>query len=61
MHIKWYKKVWYCITFPIFDLIGKLSMIIALFTEVEWKPIPHNASVSISEYNQKKNKTPVKK
>lgn len=61
MHIKWYKKVWYCITFPIFDLIGKLSMIIALFTKVEWKPIPHNASVSISEYNQKKNKTPVKK
>lgn len=61
MHIKWYKKVWYCLTFPIFDLIGKLSMIIALFTKVEWKPIPHNASVSIAEYNQKKNKTPVNK
>ena len=49
MPIKWYRKVWYCITFPIFDLIGKLSMIIALFTKVEWKPIPHNSSVEISQ------------
>ena len=61
MHIKWYKKIWFCLTFPIFDLIGKISMIIALFTKVEWKPIPHNASVSISEYNKMKNKTPSKK
>lgn len=49
MPIKWYKKIWYCITFPIFDLIGKLSLIIALFTKVEWKPIPHHASVRISQ------------
>lgn len=49
MPIKWYKKVWYCITFPIFDLIGKLSMVIALFTKVEWKPIPHKAAVKITE------------
>lgn len=47
--IKWYKKVWYCITFPIFDIIGKFSMLAALFVKVEWKPIPHNAAVSISE------------
>ena len=49
MHIKWYKKIWYCLTFPIFDQIGKISMVIALFTKVEWKPIPHNASVNISD------------
>ncbi len=49
MPIKWYKKIWYCLTFPIFDLIGKLSLIIALFTKVEWKPIPHHASVKISQ------------
>jgi len=49
MPIKWYKKVWYCITFPIFDLIGKLSLIIALFRKVEWKPIPHHASVKITQ------------
>lgn len=49
MPIKWYKKLWYCLTFPIFDLIGKLSLIIALFRKVEWKPIPHHASVKISQ------------
>lgn len=49
MPIKWYKKLWYCLTFPIFDLIGKLSLMIALFTKVEWKPIPHHASVKISQ------------
>ncbi len=53
MPIKWYKKIWYCITFPIFDQIGKISMVIALFTKVEWKPIPHNASISIDEITKK--------
>lgn len=51
--IKWYKKIWFCLTFPIFDLIGKLSLCIALFKKVEWKPIPHNASISISDLNNK--------
>ncbi len=51
--IKWYKKVWFCLTFPIFDQIGKISMIIALFSKVEWKPIPHNVSLSIEELNKK--------
>ncbi len=54
MPIKWYRKVWYCITFPIFDLIGKLSLIIALFKKVEWKPIPHHASVKISQIEKLK-------
>lgn len=49
MPIKWYKKLWFCITFPIFDLIGKLSMLIAMFIKVDWKPIPHNSDISISE------------
>lgn len=51
--IKWYKKVWFSITFPIFDLIGKLSMVIALFTKVEWKPIPHNAAINIDELEKR--------
>ncbi len=51
--IKWYKKIWYCITFPMFDLIGKISLIIALFKKVEWKPIPHNAARSIEEITKK--------
>lgn len=53
MKTKWYKKVWYCLTFPIFDLIGKLSFLIAMFTKVEWKPIPHNADISISDLENK--------
>lgn len=51
--IKWYKKVWFCLTFPIFDMIGRLSMIIALFTKVEWKPIPHNSNIKISDVTDK--------
>ena len=47
--IKLYKKIWFSVTFPIFDLIGKISMLIALFKKVEWKAIPHTVSVSISK------------
>ena len=50
--IRWYRKLWYIFTFPIFDLIGQLSMIIALFSHVEWKPIPHNADVKLDELEQ---------
>lgn len=53
MHMKWYKKLWYSFTFPIFDLIGKLSFVIAMFIKVEWKPIPHNADISINEIENK--------
>ena len=56
-HIVWYKKVWFCITFPIFGLIGNLSTIIALFSKVEWKPIPHNAAMSLNDVNNKKQKS----
>lgn len=45
----WYKKVWYCITFPIFDLIGKLTMLMALFMKVEWKPIPHKVAIGMDK------------
>ncbi len=53
MPMRWYKKLWFSITFPIFDLIGKLSIMIALFIKVEWKPIPHNAAISIEELENK--------
>ena len=48
-HIPLFKKVWYCITFPIFDLIGKFSLLVALFKKVEWKAIPHTSSVKIED------------
>ncbi len=49
----WYKWLWYCVTFPMFDTIGKLSCLVALFIKVEWKPIPHNAAIAIEEIPQK--------
>ena len=51
--IKWYKAVWFCIMFPFFDIIGKISTWIALFSKVEWKPIPHNSSVNINDLNKR--------
>lgn len=53
--IRWYKKVWYCIMFPMFDFIGQLSSTIALFKKVEWKPIPHTTSVTIDEMDSRIN------
>ncbi len=53
LHVSFWKKVWYCFTFPVFDLIGKFTSVAALFTRVEWKPIPHNASISIEEVAEK--------
>lgn len=47
--IKWYRKIWFCLTFPLFDLIGKISTLIALFKKVEWKPIRHGISKNIEE------------
>lgn len=34
----------YCITFPIFDIIGKITYCMAAVSRVEWKPIPHTAA-----------------
>lgn len=44
-HMRWYQKLWFCLTFSLFDVIGRISMVIALFCKVEWKPIPHNRSI----------------
>lgn len=49
----WYKKLWFCITFPIFDIFGKLSIFFALFMKIEWKPIPHTRSIKIEEIAKK--------
>lgn len=50
----WYKKVWFCLTFPIFDIIGKWVILIALFMKVEWKPIPHTIATKIEELSMNK-------
>ncbi len=48
-----WKKVWFSVTFPLFDLFGRLSMIIALFSHVEWKTIPHTIDTSIKDMPEK--------
>lgn len=45
--IPFYKKAYYCLMWPWFDIIGSISALMALFMHVEWKPIPHSADVSI--------------
>ncbi len=45
----WWKKVWFSLTFPIFDLIGRASTFLALFRRVDWKPIPHDSAVTIDD------------
>lgn len=44
-----WKKALYCLTWPIFDIIGRYTQYAALFMKVEWKPIPHKSTVTISD------------
>ena len=53
--IKLSKKIWFCLTFPLFDIIGTVSLFIALFRKVEWTPIVHSAAINIDEIENKKN------
>lgn len=43
------KKVLFILTWPIFDIIGRYTTYIALFTDVTWKPIPHESKVTIDD------------
>ncbi len=51
--MKWYRILWFIFTFPIFPIIGTITMCIALFTKVEWKPIPHVSDTKIAEMAKK--------
>ena len=50
--IKWYKKIWFCLTFPLFDVIGRFSVLVAFFKKVEWLPIPHKVNIKIDDIKQ---------
>jgi len=43
------KKILYVFTFPFFIFSFCISVLMATFGKVEWKPIKHNVSVSISD------------
>ena len=45
--------IWYSLMFSTFGIIGDITMWIAAFTKVTWKPIPHKASTKIHELEKK--------
>ena len=47
-----WKKIFYVFTWPTFDIIGRYTTYIALFTHVTWKPIPHNSKVTIDDLKE---------
>lgn len=47
--INFWKKVEFCLTWPIFDIIGRYTTYIAIFKKVEWKPIPHQSKITIDD------------
>ena len=44
-------KIIFTLTWPIFDIIGKYTMYVAIFKKVEWKQIPHESKVTIDDIN----------
>ena len=44
-----WKKALYCLTWPIFDIIGRYTTYAALFVKVTWKPIPHDSKITIDD------------
>ena len=58
IYIPWYKKLYYCLLWPLFDVIHRYTTYVALFVKVTWKPIPHNSKVTIQDIdkNTKKRK-----
>ena len=46
------KKILYCFTWPIFDIIGRWTTYVAVFKKIEWKEIPHNSNITIDDLNK---------
>lgn len=49
VHISLPKKILYCFTWPIFDIIGRYTQYCALFVKVTWKPIPHESKITMDD------------
>ncbi len=49
-----WKKILYCFTWPIFDIIGRYTIYAAIFMKVTWKPIPHNSKITIDDLKDKR-------
>ena len=51
--IGFFKTLWFAMTFPLFDIMGNIALIVAMFMKVEWKPIPHDSNVKITDLTDK--------
>ena len=47
-------KIWFTLMWPWFDIIGRYTTYVALFTKVTWKPIPHESKVTIDDLGGQK-------
>ena len=52
IRMKFYKKVLFVFTWPVFDIIGRYTTYVALFKKVTWKQIPHQSKVTIDDLNK---------
>ena len=43
------KKILYIITFPLFNIMGRITTYIAIFKKVSWERIPHESKVTIKD------------
>ena len=48
-HCKKRKLIWYLITWPLFDKLYAYLCVLSLFMRVKWKPIKHDAAISIQD------------
>ena len=55
--ISFKNKILYTLTWPIFDIIGRYTMYVAVFKDVTWKPIPHDSKVTIDDINLDRKKS----
>lgn len=53
IHTSGVKKIFYTFTFPLFMLTYIPISLAAFFVKVEWKPIAHTVSISVSELRKK--------
>ena len=44
-----WKKIFYCFTWPIYDVIERYVKVVALFAHVTWQPIIHESKVTIED------------
>ncbi len=50
--IGFFKRIWYIFMWPWFNIIGRITLVLAMFLKVEWKPIPHKSKTTIEDIKE---------